>query len=414
MDDNQASQAQNQQAIQGRHDLNIPRFVSDHSDPDGNAVKWETWLKGFARKLRFFRVTSLEDQVDALYIYGGPELEQLLDNLPDPADTDSDTCLPEYIRGSGDAVNEYHKAVYKLNKHFITVVNKDSARSRIDTMTQGDVTMAEYYVSLKQQAAKCKFPDEDDAVRMKIIQTMRDKKLRREAMLKNISLTAILSDAANREDVECQAKEMEQMSLKPETVKQVYEKRRPGCQKFKPHKARFQPGQTKPERDKAKTGNTPGNCDYCGESHGGSRGNCPASGKMCNNCKRRGHFAKVCRSGKYREQVHQVQGATADSDSDGDFVFSLSSNGQYRPTMKVMINGVKGRMEADSCEHYGLHTIYNHNECLRQTCTTKTSNEFSVRLCAEPSAQTRGKILHDSQEPHNRPRGGGRIPCFGK
>ena len=225
------------------------------------------------------------------------------------------------------------------------MVNKDSAHSKFDTMTPGDLTMAEYYVSLKQQAGKCKFPDEDDAVRTKIIQTMRDKKLRREAMLKNLSLTAILSDAANREDVEREAKEMEQMSLKPETVKQVYEKRRPGRQKFKPHKARFQPGKTKPERDKAKTGNTPGNCDYCGGSHSGSRCKCPASGKMCNNCKRRGHFAKVCRSGKYREQVHQVQGATADSDSDGNF----SSNGQYRLTVEVMINGVKGRMEADSC-----------------------------------------------------------------
>ena len=54
------------------------------------------------------------------------------------------------------------------------MVNKDSACSRFDIMTQGDLTMAEYYVSLKQQAAKCKFPDEDDAVRTKIIQTMRD------------------------------------------------------------------------------------------------------------------------------------------------------------------------------------------------------------------------------------------------
>ena len=185
---------------------------------------------------------------------------------------------------------------------------------------------------------------------MKIIQTMRDNKLCHEAMLKNLSLTAIFSDATNSEDVERQAKEMERLSLKPETVKQVYEKRRAGHQKFKHHKAHFQPGQTKPERDKAKTGNTPRNCDYCGGSHGGSRGNCPASGKMCNNCKCRGHFAKVCHRGKYHEQVHQVQVATSDSDSDGDFVFSLSSNGQYRPTVKVMINGVKGRMEADSSE----------------------------------------------------------------
>ena len=109
--------------------------------------------------------------------YGGPELEQLLDNLPDPADTDiTDTCLPEYIRGSGDAVNEYHKVVYKLNKHFITLVNKGSAHSRFDTMTRDDLTMAEYYVSLKQQAAKCKFTNEDDVVRTKIIHTMRNQK----------------------------------------------------------------------------------------------------------------------------------------------------------------------------------------------------------------------------------------------
>ena len=40
---------------------------------------------------------------------------------------------------------------------------------------------------------------------MKIIQTMRDKKLRHKAMLKNHSLTAMLSDAANCEDVERQA-----------------------------------------------------------------------------------------------------------------------------------------------------------------------------------------------------------------
>ena len=139
------------------------------------------------------------------------------------------------------------------------------------------------------------------------------------------------------------------MLLKLETVKQVDEKRRPGRQKFKPHKARFQRSQTKPERDKAKTRNTTGNCDYCEGSYGGSCGNCPASGKMCSNCKCRGHFGKVRHSRKYCEQVHQVQGATADSDSDGDFVFSLSSNGIYRPTVKVMIKGVKGRMESDSC-----------------------------------------------------------------
>ena len=232
-------------------------------------------------------------------------------------------------------------------------------------------------------------------------------------MLKNLSLTAIISDTTNHEDVERQAKEMDQMLLKPETVKQVYEKRSPGRQKSKPHKACFQPGQTKPEHDKVKTGNPPGNCDYCGGSHGGSHGNSPASSKMCNNCKHQGHFAKVCHIGKYRE-LHQVQGATADSDSDGDFVFSLSNNGQYRPTVKVMINRVKGRMKADSCATTNIMDYTQYTTIMNASDTPISLKPATNSLYAYAQNQLFKLVLHNNQEPHHRLRGGGRIPCFGK
>ena len=46
--------------------------------------------------------------------------------------------------------------------------------------------MAQYHVRLRLQVAKCGFTDPDDVIRSKILQTMRDMKLRREAIVKDI------------------------------------------------------------------------------------------------------------------------------------------------------------------------------------------------------------------------------------
>ena len=112
------------------------------------------------------------------------------------------------------------------------MVNKDSARSKFDCMTQGDRTVAQYFVELRKQADRCQFVDSDDSIRTKILQTMNDKQLRREAMLKCLSLDKLLKRAANKEDVERQAKEMEKNAR--DDVNRVYEQRK---QKKKPTKS---------------------------------------------------------------------------------------------------------------------------------------------------------------------------------
>ena len=65
-----------------QHDLNIGAFVPTE-DPRKNALQWTRWIRGFCRKLRFFRITNTQDKSDALYIYGGYDIENLLDTLPD-------------------------------------------------------------------------------------------------------------------------------------------------------------------------------------------------------------------------------------------------------------------------------------------------------------------------------------------
>ena len=53
-----------------RPDLNIVSFIPP-LDAEEAAVAWERWFKTFVRKTRFFKVSTLQDKLDALSIYGG-------------------------------------------------------------------------------------------------------------------------------------------------------------------------------------------------------------------------------------------------------------------------------------------------------------------------------------------------------
>lgn len=61
-------------------------------------------------------------------------------------------------------------------------------------------------------------------------------------------------------------------------------------------------------------------CNYCGDKH--ERGKCPAYGKMCSNCKRKNHFAKVCGQ-KQAGKSKKVKSVGQDDDSDDDSMKSV-------------------------------------------------------------------------------------------
>jgi hypothetical protein len=76
-----------QQVDKPRQDLNVSPFLPP-IDPDEASQAWEKWCKLFVKKLRFFRVTDLQDKMDALSIYGGEHIDDLTDTLQDPEDGD--------------------------------------------------------------------------------------------------------------------------------------------------------------------------------------------------------------------------------------------------------------------------------------------------------------------------------------
>ena len=90
-----------------------------------------------------------------------------LKNTVHPFIPDTDITLP-----SGESLNDFHRAIAKLDAHFTPVQNKDTARAQFDIMEQGELSMAKYYVALRKQAEKCVFPDQDEEIRTKILQWM--------------------------------------------------------------------------------------------------------------------------------------------------------------------------------------------------------------------------------------------------
>ena len=128
----------------------------------------------------------------------------------------------------GEDYNEFEKIIAKLDSYFIRKTNSDSARSKFAEMSQANgESVAQYHFRLRSQAAKCKFPDINDAIRSKLLQTMIDGRLRREAMVKSYSLEELLRHAANKEDIDRQAKAIEQslQVSRSENVNRVYEKK---------------------------------------------------------------------------------------------------------------------------------------------------------------------------------------------
>jgi hypothetical protein len=353
-------------APQGTADIQMKAFIPD-PDPEETGRMWLKWRTELETRLRFFRIKEDQDKLDALYIYGGEALRELCVNLPPPEPPGEGHAAP----------TEFVKHMTKLDKYFSPGINSDSARCKFESMSHNiNETIGQYTLRLRTQASKCAFTDIDDAVRSKLLNTMRDGKLRRDAWLHKYNLKKILEYAASKEDVERQAKAIEE-SMKQLEVHQVHE-RKPKTSYRKRTPKNFTQRKFRPEKEKP----TPmkvsqwKDCRYCGGDHVGIRAKCPASGKPCAKCGKRGHFARKCkgdsntsdntdlkRPHQTRRNAHQVaESAVYGGDTYSDNVdangYCFSVNNRENPdisaTVDVTINGVKGRANADSCASANL------------------------------------------------------------
>ena len=273
-------------SMAGPKDIRMHAFTTD-TDPDETGRRWKKWKNELLTRFRYFRISNIQDRADALHIYGGEQIRELIESLED---------VPLASPSTSGELNEFDKTIAKLDNHFLPLVNPDCARSKLDKMCQKEgESIAQYHVRLRLQVAKCSYADPDDAVRSKILQTMRDKKLRREAMVKRYTLQQLLEHAANKEDIDRQAHDMEK-ALTSETVpvNKVYEKRH--------HNPKGKRNKKKPPLKQSEdNGNI---CQYCGFDHEGPRSKCPDQGKRAPLAPRKVILPK-CAKGKRKTKINK-------------------------------------------------------------------------------------------------------------
>ena len=131
--------------------LNIRPFTISN-DVNDTAVRWAKWKKDIERQFRFFGLTDPEVKKDGLIIYGGSQIADLEDSLPD---------LPVQNEGA----DVYSHFLRKLDRNFLPRKNKDYARFQFGNLKQEiEESMAKYYARLREIAKKCEFTNEDDAI----------------------------------------------------------------------------------------------------------------------------------------------------------------------------------------------------------------------------------------------------------
>ena len=69
-----------QHSTSGPKDIRVQALIAD-SDPDETGRRWKKWKNELLTRFRYFRISSTQDRNDALHIYGGDRIRELIESL---------------------------------------------------------------------------------------------------------------------------------------------------------------------------------------------------------------------------------------------------------------------------------------------------------------------------------------------
>jgi hypothetical protein len=175
---------------------------------------------------------------------------------------------------NGEAgVTVFSVLVDRINHHFEPEKCTDYHVYAFRNTTQkSSENLADYHMRLKLLAKRCEFADEDNEIRLQIIQGCTSKRLRRKAMEAQLSLSKMLSTAQAMELADQRTEEFDQHAHAVQSRPREY-----------------QPRPQKPFKYQQKSS---AKCGLCGGNYP-HQTKCPAQGKLCYVCGKSNHFSKV-------------------------------------------------------------------------------------------------------------------------
>ena len=290
---------------------------------------WKRWIDRFERDLAYNGVdAAAKPQIAkaALLIYGGQELEDLHDTLPEATKPEN---MSDQVWGS-----TYVKSKTKLTNYFTPKSCNDFAIFElITTKIKGGETVSAYTLRLRELAKKCDFTNwsADKMIKALVISNMPDKDLRQKLLQKDRTLGEVLETAQKKEDAAARDKAISDRG--GSTVNKL--------------------GASWPNKrtNAANSTGTDKPCPQCGYTKHSKDGKCPAESQACSKCKKKGHFAKMCYTGKnkQRQGINKVEQApkydSEDTDSDGEKPdphnikkITVKNVSEKTTLMKIMLN----------------------------------------------------------------------------
>lgn len=270
--------------------LNPPEAI-DFQHP-----KWNEWKTRFNR----YRVASKlsqdegEIQVATLIYTMGREAEDI---------------FASFTFENEEQTNEYQVVLQKFEDYFIPKRNIIWERSKFHKRDQEEHESVEEFIRVLYKLTEhCEFQDRDTQIRDRLVIGLKDKTVCQKLQLKeDLTLEKAKEIALNHELVKKQNTEIAQVDF----VKK---------HKQKPEKFRSSDKRSPPESKQK--------CGKCGKTH--VWGKCPAYGKECHTCKKRNHFATMCKNGtntrhNRHKQFHQVQQVEQETLSEY-FIGSIETN----------------------------------------------------------------------------------------
>lgn len=171
----------------------LPPF-SEATDPTTAAPRWKAWVGRLNHYFKGTRETDGTVKQSLLILYGGAEIYDLFETLPNTGEED-----------------DYEAAVAALNRHFDPQLNNDFEKFKFKRAWQTDTESVDmFYVRLRRLASTCPFTDPRGEIRDQIIVGCRSKLLRKLILrMPGMSLDDILVLARSHELSDARAEEME-------------------------------------------------------------------------------------------------------------------------------------------------------------------------------------------------------------